>query len=656
MPDNAEHRSLTEEEIRALEATGSSAEDWRRVRVAPDFRPDAVRRAAFSGEIRLGAFRNPVTVAGVEIPSGIRDARLADATVGSDALVERVGLLARTDVEAGAALLDCGAVLANDETAFGNGAEIEVWNEAGGRAIRMHERLSAQGAYLAAAWRHRPGVLDALDSYADALAKTRRSGRSHVAAGARILRADILRNVRIGPGAHLAAPAFLSEVSVLSDPETPTVVGSGAHLETVIVHTGSVVDGGATLTRCFVGQGCRIGKQFSGENCVFFANAEAFHGEAVAMLAGPYTVTHHKSTLLIAGLTSFYNAGSGTNQSNHMYKLGPLHQGTLERGAKTGSFSYLLWPARVGPFTAVIGKHTRSFDVRNLPFSYITESGGRSLLSPGVNCFSVGTKRDGDKWPRRDRRPDRDRLDRIHFDVFSPFTVGRLLAGYAELEAVYAAASREDEFVTLGGIAVKRLLCRTALKTYDLAARVYLGDCLLRRLEMPGERAETLRATDGPGAGEWIDCLGLLAPAEEVERLAGDLESGALADAQAFEARLEELHAGYAEAEWRWAHARITERLRAAPETLDAAALAEAVRDWREARLKANKQILADAQKEFGPGSRTGFGTDGDESVRDLDFEAVRGTFDENRFVRKIGEETASATARADALLQALGE
>ena len=53
-------------------------------------------------------------------------------------------------------------------------------------------------------------------------------------------------------------------------------------------------------------------------------------------------MTHHKSTLLIAGLFSFMNAGSGSNQSNHMYKLGPIHQGILERGAKTSSDSYIL--------------------------------------------------------------------------------------------------------------------------------------------------------------------------------------------------------------------------------------------------------------------------------------------------------------------------
>ena len=94
----------------------------------------------------------------------------------------------------------------------------------------------------------------------------------------------------------------------------------------------------------FVGQGVQLGKQFSSENSLFFANCEGFHGEACSIFAGPYTVTHHKSTLLIAGIYSFYNAGSGTNQSNHMYKLGPVHQGVLQRGSKNGSFSYMRWP------------------------------------------------------------------------------------------------------------------------------------------------------------------------------------------------------------------------------------------------------------------------------------------------------------------------
>jgi hypothetical protein len=113
-------------------------------------------------------------------------------------------------------------------------------------------------------------------------------------------------------------------------------VGSGVVAHDFIIAESSKVDGGAILGRTFVGQGCLVGRQYSAENSLFFANSEAFHGEACSVFGGPYTVSHHKSSLLIAGLFSFYNAGSGTNQSNHMYKLGPVHEGKLERGCKTG--------------------------------------------------------------------------------------------------------------------------------------------------------------------------------------------------------------------------------------------------------------------------------------------------------------------------------
>ena len=87
---------------------------------------------------------------------------------------------------------------------------------------------------------------------------------------------------------------------------------------------------------------------------------------------------------MIAGLFSFYNAGSATNQSNHMYKLGPLHQGILMRGAKTSSSSYALWPSRLGPFNVLVGKHMANFDTATLPFSYVNAVEERTTVVPAM--------------------------------------------------------------------------------------------------------------------------------------------------------------------------------------------------------------------------------------------------------------------------------
>ena len=95
-------------------------------------------------------------------------------------------------------------------------------------------------------------------------------------------------------------------------------------------------------------------------------------------------------SILIACLFSFYNAGSGTNQSNHMYKLGPVHQGILERGCKTGSFSYLLLESHIAAFSVVIGKHMTNIDLPYFPFSYISEENSKTTVFPGKNLFSIG--------------------------------------------------------------------------------------------------------------------------------------------------------------------------------------------------------------------------------------------------------------------------
>jgi len=111
-----------------------------------------------------------------------------------------------------------------------------------------------------------------------------------------------------------------------------------------------------------------------------------------------------------------------------MYKLGPVHQGVFERGCKTGSFSYVLLESHIGAFSVVIGKHFSNIQTPNLPFSYISEESGVSKLIPGMNLLSVGTVRDGEKWPKRDNRKVQNKRDLITFDVFLPTRLKRCAA------------------------------------------------------------------------------------------------------------------------------------------------------------------------------------------------------------------------------------
>ena len=139
--------------------------------------------------------------------------------------------------------------------------------------------------------------------------------------------AGYIKNVNIGPYCKIEGAGRLKNGTIVSKEQAPVHIGYGVVLDDFIVQSGSSIEDGTMLTRCFVGQSCIMGHTYSASDSLFFSNCQGENGEACAIFAGPFTVTHHKSTLLIAGMFSFMNAGSGSNQSNHMYKLGPIHQG-----------------------------------------------------------------------------------------------------------------------------------------------------------------------------------------------------------------------------------------------------------------------------------------------------------------------------------------
>jgi hypothetical protein len=662
---NAVTRPLTDSEKSQLQSQGCSAEDWSTVRVAEGFLPERVRESSFSGEIFLGRFDGSVGGSvgdgcGDPRPTGVFHSRLHRCRIDDNVRVSNAANMANIDVESGAVVENVSTLAVEGETTFGNGIPIDVFNESGGRAVKIFDRLSAQLAYVWAFYRHRPELIRRLEALVDATVASKKSDRGTIGKKSRIFNCGTLLNVSVGPFARIEGALHLENGTVVSREEAPVFIGAGVIAKRFIVQSGSRVDEGALLTSSFVGQSVRMGKQYSAENSVFFANSELFHGEGCSVFAGPYTVTHHKSTLLIAGFFSFYNAGSGTNQSNHMYKLGPVHQGILERGSKTGSFSYLLWPSRIGAFTNVIGKHYSNFDTSDLPFSFIDEENGRSVVVPGMNLFTVGTRRDGMKWPSRDGRRDPDRLDRIHFEVLSPCTVGSMVRGAKKLRELAGQTPQNQETVQWNGISVNRLMLKTSVKYYEMGIQVFLGDMLAAYLESFPETAsfqevrQGLRVSPERWAEEWIDAAGMLASPAGIRSLTDSVEKGEIEDLAEFERRLGGLYDAYGRDAFEWSVSLAAVRRNTKPADLTAGHLREILAEWKAARIKLNNMILQDAGKEFSASSAIGYGRDGGEEEKRADFEVVRGSFEGNAFVQSLKQESEAVQKRAEKLLKML--
>ena len=414
------------------------------------------------------------------------------------------------------------------------------------------------------------------------------------------------------------------------------------------------------MSKCFVGQACHFGHSYSASDSLFFSNCQGENGEACAIFAGPFTVTHHKSTLLIAGMFSFMNAGSGSNQSNHMYKLGPIHQGILERGAKTASDSYILWPSRVGAFSLVMGRHVTHSDTTNLPFSYLIEQQNTTYLAPGVNLRSVGTIRDAQKWPKRDARKDPDRLDCINYNLLSPFTIQKMIKGTKLLHNLqYSSGELSDEYA-YHSTKIKNSSLKKGLELYRTAIIKFLGNSLIKRLEhLPAgasdkEIQDAMKPDTTIGTGHWVDLSGMIAPKSVIEDVMSPIESGGIGSIDEINSTFAAIHRNYYTYEWTWAYGEYKDFFGIDPATITAADVISIVEQWKEAVIGLDKIIYEDARKEFSLASMTGFGADGTKEDKEMDFEQVRGDFESNAFVTAVQDNIKAKEALGNELISRL--
>ncbi len=634
---------MRQDEIETLEKQSCTAQEWSIIEVDINFDPKYIHNTRFSGVVKLGVFEEEFTLSGgIQKHSGISNSTLHNVTIGDNCCIENIkNYIANYTIGNNTFIENVDIILVDGKSNFGNGTEVAVLNETGGREVYIHDRLSAHQAYIMALYRHRPQLICQMKSIIFKYAEENASDVGTIGNNVTIVDAGYIKNVRIGDFCKIEGAGRLKNGSINSCKVAPVHIGYGVVCDDFIISSGSSLEDGTMLTRCFIGQACHLGHTYSASDSLFFSNCQEENGEACAIFAGPFTVTHHKSTLLIAGMFSFMNAGSGSNQSNHMYKLGPIHQGAMERGAKTTSDSYILWPARIGAFSLVMGRHVNHSDTSNLPFSYLIEQQNTTYLVPGVNLRSVGTIRDAQKWPKRDGRTDPNRLDQINYNLLSPYTIQKMINGISILKDLRKVSGETSDIYAYQSAKIKNSSLNNGIHFYEMAVNKFLGNSVIKRLEglIPEDDSsirERLQPDTEIGKGEWVDISGLIAPKSEIERLMNDIESGELTNVDQIHDRFAIMHANYYTYEWTWAYEMMLEYYKLDASKLSAKDIIHIVNEWMNAVVSLDNMVYADAKKEFSLSAMTGFGADGNREEQEQDFEQVRGAFESNTFVTAV--------------------
>ena len=572
-----EYRKPTPAEIEALTAAGNSAENWDAIEVAQNFTPAQLSGCRLEGRVQIGR------------GARLRRCTIRNYRIGEEALIE------------GVTALEC-----RRESSFGNGVRVAAINENGGRTVRIYDRLTAQTAYILAVYRYRPEAVEAIERMIERYAAERRDTLGTVGPHARITGARFIREVNIGKGATIDGASLLENGTVCAG----AYVGIDVQARDFIAAEGARIDGGTLLERCFAGECCTLDKHFTAVDSLFFANSHCENGEAVSIFAGPYTVSHHKSSLLIAGMFSFFNAGSGANQSNHLFKSGAVHQSVHLRGCKFASSAYIMSPALEGAFTMVMGHHSYHHDTSAFPYSYLIEKEGRTHLMPGANLTSFGAVRDIEKWPARDRRSVK--RDVISFDEYNPYITGAMLQAVDILHSLQEQDPDAPVF-THNKTLIRSAALQRGLKLYNKAIVAALGAMLSRGGSDPRY----------DGDGQWLDLGGQYITRRETEAILAAVDRGELTTTEAVDNRFRVFAVHYDDYAHSWAKQVYAALLGHTP-TVDE--IDEAISAGHNAHASMRRTTDADRDRDCSLDMAVSYGLDcTSEEERREDYYSVRG-------------------------------
>ncbi len=636
-----EYRELTHEEVETLRAKGCHAEDWKRVLVEAGTKDLHLRRVWFEGDVLLGTGCH------------LADTAVSRCTIGRRTRIRNVERLENYVVGDDCRIYNCGSIVSGENAAMGCGTTVDVLDETGGRQVNICPALTAQVAYMMAFYRHDPALTLSLRKLVDDWGNGRSDRQGHIGNNVTISYVTAIDDVNVGEGSMIRSAVKL---------ENGTLGAETQVLENVSAADFILSDKAMLGTTCvakhvFLGQAARLGNGFVAHNSLIFANSTLECGETDALFAGPHTVSFHRSTLLIAVATSFFNAGSGTNQSNHYYCTGPVHHGIMERGCKTGSNSYVKWPARLGQFSVVTGSHLHHPDTSCLPFSYLFGNDGVTTVIPAANMKTCGIMRDVLKWRGRDgRSPRYPQLDCINYDEFTPYNAERMFQGINLLERI-----RDDEtYAERLHFEVSHWRITEGIRLYRLGIRYFFGSALVARIlaareaGLAGDDMLSAGEAEGVDVSVWVDMAGMIAPRSEVDKLCRAVVAGEYKSLEALNEAVAGIHAGYPSYRWLYVRQRLAQAFPQARQGLGAEQLADIVRQWAKDADELCELRSADALKDFSQAMCVGFGIDHPELAQ-ADFDNARGKVEENPHILAIKSHFAEDARHAELALQWLG-
>jgi len=501
MGDNI--RPLDPKETEKLIKNGNYCPDWSRVMVAEGFSPDRIFHSNFFGTCILGAFRENAVKADKNLvyPSGIYNSTITDCEIGSDSLVMNVGSLSCYIVWEGAVVFNCSSVIGG-ETAFGNGVEIGIAIETGGREVLTFAELSIPVAEMIGGRRADKELQDAYKAFIDKYTKAVTSPRGIICKNAILRNTPKVVNTFVGEGAVIDSATCVSEVTMLSNAEEPTEISDGAYVTKSILQWGCEASSMAIVDKSVMTEHSHAERHGKVTESILGPNTGIAEGECTASLCGPFVGFHHQSLLIAAWWPEGKgNVGYGANVgSNHTGKA-PDQEIWCGEGAFFGLGVNVKMPSDFSsaPY-CIIATAVNSLPQKvEMPFSLINTP---AAIIPGIspayneimpgwvlsdNIFSV--KRNEGKYAKRNKA----KRTQFEFEAFRPDTVDLMIEARKRLSAVQETKEiyTDRDIKGLGKNYMSERFRKKGIDAYTFYIKYYALKGFMKKLEQLVKEGKT---------------------------------------------------------------------------------------------------------------------------------------------------------------------
>ncbi|MCX7919209.1 MAG: DUF4954 family protein [bacterium] len=436
---------LTAAQITKLKKNGNFAEDWEKIKVADGFDPDRVRNSMFYGEVYIGKFDENISVeTGIELPSGIYNSTIVNTIIGDNALIYSVKLLANYWIQEKAVISNVGELATRKATSFGNGVELSLAIETGGREVKTYGEITVEVATKIASSRKDKNLLAEYEKLVAEYVNKATSSKGIVCEGAMVKNTNKVLETFIGAFGIIDNANIVLNSTLLSNKDEKTEISNGAYVKNSIIQWGSEVTSNGIVDSSVLTEHSHVEREGLVTNSILGPNTGVAEGEVTASLVGPFVGFHHQSLLIAAFWPEGKgNVGYGANVgSNHTSRV-PDQEIWCGEGTFFGLSVDIKFPANFSqsPYTILATGVTTLPQKVAFPFSLINSPAefypgvppAYNELIPGWvlsdNLYSV--KRNEGKYMKRNKA----KRSKFEFEVFRPDIIDLMLDARKRLQA-----------------------------------------------------------------------------------------------------------------------------------------------------------------------------------------------------------------------------